>query len=206
MCPNRDNFSTATNDRKRKKALPSYVYISLSRFRMFPVAKLLSTSLLCMLTDGIMCSIMPALSFSLSLSLFLILWVWEGVSFRNLLKKEPTHAIAQLKSYPLFFKVVLPAIWCVSPPSVNSMCVFLVPSITLPMLWNMIMNTKTLLTLPAFFCSSRSFSLILSVHSLLLLFWEEGEREGPPEIKKFCPPSGFRPSVVSACTLLKACV
>ncbi len=128
MCPNRDNFSTATNDRKRKKALPSFVYISLSRFRMFPVAKSLSTSLLCMLTDGIMCSIMPALSFSLlSLSLFLILCVWEGVSFRNLLKKEPTHAIAQLKNYPLFFKVVLPAIWCVSPPSVNSMCVFLVP-------------------------------------------------------------------------------
>lgn len=63
-----------------------------------------------------------------------------------------------------------------SSPSKQHVCV-LTPSITLPMLWNMITNTETLLTLSAIFCSSRSFPLILSVRSSLLLFWKEGERE-----------------------------
>lgn len=138
---------------------------------MFPVAKSLSTSLLCILTDGIMCSIMPALSFSLAL--FHLICVCERKFLSEIFWKRSPHMRSHSWITLLcFFKVLLPAIRCLSSPSKQHVCV-LTPSITLPMLWNMITNTETLLTLSVIFCSSCSFPLILSVRSSLLLFWEE---------------------------------
>jgi len=84
-------------EQRRTNALPMYVYISLSRIKTFPLAKSLSTSLLCMLTDGIMCSIMPALSLFVSVCVCVCF-------FQESLKIKSPHTIAWL-NYSLIFKV-----------------------------------------------------------------------------------------------------